>query len=290
MTRALGLGVAAAVLWGITAITSAPASRLAGPFRAMLWLSVAGSAVAGAAAVTTGPPEGSAEDWRLVGIAGVAYTGSTLCWLLAMRGGKVSLVTPIIACDGAMAAVLAVVAGEPLSAPTAIALAAMVAALMLVVRNEGAPAAVSEARSAIIVERATTTTVALAVTTALLFAIVFYSSGKVEGIDPLWVVAVARLLPLLAALAICLSQKSLLPPSTGWRWIISCGVTDAAGFACYIVAARAVLAVAAVAASQYGAVAVLGGVVLFGERLRLRQWIGVAILIVAAGVIAATGG
>ena len=43
-------------------------------------------------------------------------------------------------------------------------------------------------------------------------------------------------------------------------------------------------------ASQYAAVAAVGGVLLLGERLLRRQWIGIATLILAAGVIASQGG
>lgn len=288
MIQALLLGSLAALLWGATALTSAPASRLAGPWRAMLWTSLAAIAATGLAALATGPPGGSLGEWGLVALSGTAYAVATACWLFTVRGGEVSLVTPIIACDGAIAALIAVAAGESLSAPTAVALAAMVTALLMVAREEGAPPAASEARYAITTERSSAATVSLAAVTAVLFAIVFYTSGKVEGIGPLWVVATARMFPFLCGLAVCLRAGSVLPPRETWPWLLSCGITDAAGFVCYVIGAQGMLAVAAVAASQYGAVAAVGGVLLLGEHLRRRQWVGVVVLIAAAGTIAGT--
>lgn len=277
------------MIWGVTALTSAPAARLAGPWRAMLWMSLAATLVTGLAAVSAGPPGGSGEAWALVAVAGLAYLASTACWLSTVRGGAVSFVTPIIACDGALAALLAVATGETLSTLAAVALTAMVLALLLVARENGVPVA-SEARFAMTVNRSKRMTVFLAVMTALFFAIVFFTSGKVEGINPLWVVAVARTFPCAYALALCLRDGALLPPSGTWRWILICGITDAAAYVCYILAARGVLAVAAIAASQYAAVAAIGGVLLLRERLLPSQWLGIVVLIIGSAVIAGEGG
>jgi len=59
------------------------------------------------------------------------------------------------------------------------------------------------------------------------------------------------------------------------------------GFALYVTGARHDLAVAAVAVSQYGAVAVLAGVVYLRERLTRSQWTGTAVLVLGAAVVAA---
>ena len=289
MTQALVFGGLAALIWGATALTSAPSSRLAGPWRAMFWMSLAATLVTTLIALLTGPPDGSTKDWILVAVAGIAYAASTAFWLAAVRGGNVSLVTPIIACDGAIAALLAVTTGESLPTSTAVALGAMVAALLFVARDEAAPAAVSEVRFSLTVDRSTAKTVLLAFLTAVSFAIVFFTSGKIETINPLWVVAVARVFPCLYALVICIHRGAIVPPSGTWRWILTCGITDAAAYVAFIYAARGMLAVAAVTASQYAAVAAIGGVLLLGERLVRRQWVGIAVLIVAAGVIASQG-
>ena len=203
MLETVAFGGAAALIWGATALTSAPASRLAGPWRAMFWMSLAATAATALVALSTGLPAGSASDWTLVAVAGLAYTASTACWLSTVRGGDISLVTPIIACDGAIAALLAVVAGESLSALAAAALAAMVLAVLLIAREEAAPPVASEVRFRVTVERSTRKTVFLAFLTALFFAIVFFTSGKIHSISPLWVVAAARTIPCVYAFLIC---------------------------------------------------------------------------------------
>ena len=209
MLETVAFGGAAALIWGATALTSAPASRLAGPWRAMFWMSLAATAATALVALSTGLPAGSASDWTLVAVAGLAYTASTACWLSTVRGGDISLVTPIIACDGAIAALLAVVAGESLSALAAAALAAMVLAVLLIAREEAAPPVASEVRFRVTVERSTRKTVFLAFLTALFFAIVFFTSGKIHSISPLWVVAAARTIPCVYAFLICAREGSM---------------------------------------------------------------------------------
>ncbi len=124
MTTALLLGSLAALTWGGAALCSAPSSRLAGPWVPMLWGSLISVAAAALLALPSGAPSGSPADWGFVALAGAAYTAGLAFWLVAVNGGHLSLITPIVAADGAVAALLAAVTGTadlafPLRFPSA---------------------------------------------------------------------------------------------------------------------------------------------------------------------------
>ena len=69
--------------------------------------------------------------------------------------------------------------------------------------------------------------------------------------------------------------------------IVASGLAEVAGFAAYAVGARHGIAISAVLASQFAAVAAVGAYLLFGERLGRVQLVGVAMIV--AGVAALSG-
>jgi drug/metabolite transporter (DMT)-like permease len=287
VSAALALGAGAAIAWGVSSLTLAHAGRVAGTWTTTAWTGLTATLVTSIAASTTGPPGGAPGDWALVGLAGLAYTATVILFLIAVRGGEISLVIPIVGCDGAFAALLAVIAGEALGVLTGFGLAGMVFALVLVTGAAGDED--SPGRAGLPERRSTSRTVVLALATSFAFALVFFLSGKAGGIDPLWIVAGARSVPTVIAFVVCLRTGALRPPRSVIPWLAISGVIDAIAFVCYVEAARDSLAIAAVAASQYATLAAIGGVLVFGERLRSRQWIGVALLIAAATVVGAGG-
>ncbi|MBS1881443.1 MAG: EamA family transporter [Actinobacteria bacterium] len=289
MIAAVGLGLAAALCWGVSSLCAAPASRLAGPWQAILWMSLITTMLAGAFAFAfDGVPKGPGSDWVLLTIAGLAFAASLVCWLGCLREGSISSVVPIVACDGAFAAVLAVALGESLSVLLLVGLGLMVASLALVVVEGGKATTESQYLDPGTGSRRKAVT--LAAGAAVTYGIVFLAGGRAYGVDPLWAVVVVRAIPLALALAVCLYRRSFLPPRSAWIWILICGVVDGIGWTAYLLGARHSLAVAAVVSSQYAAVAVLGGVVVLGERLGRRELVGIAALVAAAGIVAGSGG
>lgn len=286
MSTALLLGAAAALAWSVSTLTLAKAGRVAGTWTTVFWTSLVGSLAASLAATTSGPPGGDLTEWSAVGLAGFAFAASVILYLMAVRGGQISLVNPIVGCEGGFAALIAVVAGEALGLPTSVGLIGMVVAVVLVT---GSAASSSSGAEALPEDRSTLRTVALALAVAFSFAFVFYFSGKAADIDPMWVVAGARLVPTTIAFALCVRKGTLIPPPSTRLLLLLSGLIDALGFVCYVAAAQDSLAVAAVAASQYATLATLGAVVLFSERLQARQWVGVGLLGTAAAVVAAAG-
>lgn len=290
MIAALALGSGTALAWAVMSLLSAPASRLAGPARALLWTSLIGMLAAAALAIPAGLPDARTEDWLLMLVAGVAYLGGTGLFLLAVSTGNVSLVTPIVACDGAIGTVMAAAAGAPLPAVAALAMTVMFAGIVLITRARPAVAGAPEARFAPARMRPVGQTVAIATASAMSFGVVFLASGGIEGISALWVVACARAFPTLGGLAVCLRQGQLRPPRGAWRWLAGVGLLDALGYLVYVWAAREDRAIAPVAASQYAALGAIGAVLLLRERLSRSQVIGLVALLAGIALIAARGG
>ena len=285
---ALVLGSTAALIWATSALLSAPVSRLAGPSQALLWTSVIGCGTAVLFAIPSGLPAASDSDWMLMVLIGAAYLGGIALFLVAVNRGKVSLVTPIVACDGAIGTLIAAATGTSVTASVALALAIMVSGILLVTttgsahdEGDAGPFAVAQMRPAAL-------TAALAAGSATAFGVVFFASGEVDGLSPLWMAAITRAFPLAGGLAGSLKAKRLLPQRDAWKWLAAFGLIDTLGYLVYVWAAREDSAIAPIAASQYAALAVLGAVLFLRESLSRVQVGGIVVLLTGIALIAST--
>src|SRR5918998_618187 len=169
MTQALLLGALGAVVWGIGSMLSAPSSRILGVGGSVLWLSASAAlAGAGLALSISGPPQ------------------------VVTQRSDVSVATPIVACDGAVAAVIAVAAGHRLPLVAYAGMATMVAGLIVLSRRQSAARPPSGNRYEVERPLSRRATVAIAALTATCFGALFFFSGQVEGTSPLWTVTIVR--------------------------------------------------------------------------------------------------
>jgi drug/metabolite transporter (DMT)-like permease len=289
MTHALLLGALGAVVWGIGSMLSAPSSRILGVGGSVLWLS-ASAALAGAALALSisGPPQVATRDIPYLALAVLTLLAATHLWALVIQRSDVSVATPIVACDGAVAAVIAVVAGHRLPLVAYAGMAMMVGGLIVLSHRQSARRPPSGNRYEVERPFSRPATVAIAALTATCFGALFYCSGHVEGTSPLWTVTIVRAGVTVVALARAV-PRALSPAPAGLWFAAAAGLLDVSGFALYVAGARHDLAVAAVAVSQYGAIAVLASVVYLRERLTRRQWTGTAVLLLGAAVVALGG-
>ena len=105
-------GLGAAVCWSVTTLTAARASRLIGSAATLAWVMLTGFVVVAPVAFAQGKPaglDGGALGW--LGLAGAGNVAGLLLTYTALRIGKVSVVAPIESSEGAVAALIAVVAG-----------------------------------------------------------------------------------------------------------------------------------------------------------------------------------
>ncbi len=287
VSPALWLGGLGALCWGGAALLTAPSSRTLGVSRSVLWLGVVGVPLGAALAVADGPLRVRTAD--LPGLLGAAtfLLVATQLWSLLVGRGRVSLAAPIVACDGAIAALAAVLSGHHLQLAAYAGLTLMVTGLVVLSATE--PGSVQPLRGQSRPAFSRTATVWLAVAAAGCYGGMLFCAGGVEGTSPLWTVTIARGVATVAALAICVGQGRVRPSRMGLRYAAGAGALDMAAFALFVAGARHDLAIAAVAVSQYGAVAALAGIALLGERLSGRQAVGVAVLVAGAGIVATTG-
>jgi drug/metabolite transporter (DMT)-like permease len=273
-------GLGAAVAWATTTLCSARSSRLIGPPAVLSWVMAVGLVVTAPAAIARGIPAqlhvGGTVGWLV--LAGVGNVAGLLLTYAGLRIGKVGIVAPIASTEGAIAAVLSVAAGEHLAASVAALLAVVAAGIVLTAVTRMEPEQV---------ERESRRPVLLALAAALAFGSSLYATGRAGAELPVfWAVlpprvvgVVAVTLPLAAASRLRLTRRAL-------PLVLIGGLAEVAGFVSFTLGSRHGLAVSAVLASQFAAIAVIVAFLLFRERLLRVQVAGVALIV--AGVAALT--
>jgi drug/metabolite transporter (DMT)-like permease len=193
----------------------------------------------------------------------------------ALRDGPVGLVAPIVSAEGALAAAIAIVAGDPVTAGTLIALAVVATGVIL------AGAARGEAGE----ERASLAPLLLACAAALSFGASLYATGHLGRTVPVaWAVLPPRLVGVLVIALPLVAMRRLRLTRPAVPLLLASGCAEVLGFASFAAGARRDVAVAAVLASLFGAIALVAARVLFNERLTRPQVTGVSIVL--AGVVA----
>jgi drug/metabolite transporter (DMT)-like permease len=270
-------GLGAAACWSCGTLCAARASRLVGAQAVLAWVMLVGFAVVAPPAAVNGVP--GALHGRLVvwfALSGAGNVGGLLFAYDAMRLGKVSIVAPITSTEGAIAAVVAVAAGESLRLASGIVLAAVAGGVVLASRTPGDdrdhPA------------RAT----ALAVSAAGMFGISLYATAKVSAALPLvWALVPPRLVGMAAVTLPILARGRLRIASAAAPFVVVSGLCEVAGFASYAEGSRHGIAVAAVLASQFATLTAVAAFVLFRERLGRVQLVGVAVVAVGVATLSA---
>ncbi len=214
----------------------------------------------------------------LLAIAGLSNVVGLQIEYVAFRRGKVGVVTPIASTEGAIAALIAIIAGLHVSLRTGVLLLLVTFGVMLAAAHPDPPDPRRESgvRSAV-----------LAVPVAILFGISLYTTGRVGHQVPiLWVVLPARLFGTVLLAAPLSARRQLRRPGSAWPLVTAAGVAEVVGILSYTFGARGQLAVAAVLASQFAALSAVGAYFAFGERLTRLQLAGLVVLAVAVGLLA----
>ena len=274
-----GLGAAAA--WAVSVLCSSRSSRLIEPMAVVAWVMLVGLVIAAPLAAVTGVParlHGSALVWLI--ISGAGNVGGLIVNYYALRLGQVSLVAPIVSTEGAIAAVISVIAGQSLAVSVAVTLLVIVVGVVLA--SVPAPdLAVHEAARH-------PRTVLLAMISAVAFGVSLYATGRAGALLPAsWVVLSARLIGAVTlALPLLLAGRLRLTGRAA-PLVIASGLAEVAGFYSYTLGSRHGLAIAAVLSSQFAVLALAASYVLFGERLSRIQPVGVSCVLVGVAALSA---
>jgi drug/metabolite transporter (DMT)-like permease len=264
----------------VTTLTAARASPLIGAWSTLAWVMLTGLVVVGPVALAQGTPDGldrGALTW--LAIAGVGNVSGLLLVYSGLRIGKVGVVAPISSSEGAIAAVIAVVAGEHLGPWTAVALVAIAGGIVLAARppEEREEAGRNDPRAAV-----------LALGAALAFGASLYATGRASLDLPIaWAVLPPRLLGVALVTVPLVATRTLRLTRAAAPFVVASGLAEVAGFVSYAIGARHGIAVAAVLASQFAALAAIGAALLFKERLTRAGVVGVVVIAVGVAVVSA---
>jgi len=270
-----GLGAAAA--WAVTMLTASRASPRIGSWSTLAWVMLVGLVLVGPVALAQGRPaglDGGALTWLLV--SGVGNVAGLLIVYTALKIGKVGLVGPITSSEGAVAAVIAVAAGERLGVWTGVALGVVAVGIVIAARP---PAERDESG------RNDPRAAWLAGAAAVAFGAGLYATGRASLDLPIaWAVLPPRVVGV-ACVTIPLAISGRLRLTREAAPIVAAsGMGEVVGFVAYALGARHGIAIAAVLSSQFAALAALGAALLFKERLSRLEVTGV--VVIAAGVAA----
>lgn len=269
-----GLGAAAA--WTASTVCSSRSSRLLDPGSVLGWVMLFGLIVAAPPALAMGVPAAlhrAPGAWLL--LSGAGNVGGLLLAYGALRVGQVALVAPVLSTEGAMAAMIAIAAGESLSPAVAATLGLIVCGITLA----SIPARSDEHRRPGDHGRS----VVLAVSAAVAFGVSLYATGRAgSGLPAAWVGAAARIIGVpVITIPLALSGRLRLTRRAAPLVAIS-GLCEVLGFYAYTLGARHGIAVAAVLSSQFGSFSAVVGYLFLRDRLSRVQLGGV--IAAAAGV------
>ena len=275
-------GLFAAVAWAATTMCYSRASRSLPSASVISLAMLVGFVVTAPAALIAGIPDDlNGDTVGLLFLAGAANLAGLLLVVTALRAGQVSIVAPIVSTEGAIAAVLAILAGEAISPGAGVTLALVAAGIAL------ASAGTSEEVVDEPMTRHPRRAVALAIVAALSFGVSLYATGQVS--DELaipWALLPARVIGVVVLAVPLLFARRLVVTREGLPFVVLAGIGEVVGFAAFTLGARDGIAISAVLASQFGVLAAVAAYALFGERLSRRQTAGVAAI--AVGVAALT--
>ncbi len=280
MIAVLG-GLGAAVAWAISTLCSSRSSRLIDPASVVAWIMLVGLLITAPVAAIVGVPKalhGSAAIW--LAVSGVGNVVGLIITYAALRIGQVGLVAPVVSTEGAIAATIAVLAGESL-APGVSATLAMIAVGICLAAVP--PDGMSEERRA-----SHPQAVGLAVLAAMTFGASLYATARAGSSLPVaWVVLSARVIGTVAlALPLALGGRLRLTRQVV-PLVLTSGVCEVLGFFSFTAGARHGIAVAAVLSSQFAAIAGVSAYFLFGERLSRIQLAGVCTVIAGVALLSA---
>jgi drug/metabolite transporter (DMT)-like permease len=269
-------GLGAALGFAVVTLCNARSSRMIGPSALLGWVTLIGLVILVPPVALGDVPDGLDRDaiaW--LAVAGVGNVVGLLLAYAALRSGKVGIVAPVVSTQGAIAAAVATVAGDRLAPGSAALLAAVAIGVFVAGRGSEDPAGQHEPRATL-----------LAVAAAVAIGFSLYAIGRVSVSLPVaWALIPSRIAGVAAVTVPLLLRSQLRITRAALPLVLVSGVCEVAGFALFAFGARHGIAVAAVLASLFAAIAAVAAHVLFRERLARTQVAGVVLIVVAVAAL-----
>jgi drug/metabolite transporter (DMT)-like permease len=271
-------GFGAAAAFATATLCNSRASRMIGPTTLLAWVMLLGLALVGPLAAIEGAPNGlNREAVLLLAIAALGNVAGLLLAYAGLRVGKVGIVGPVISTQGAIAAVIAVIAGEALAPGAGVLLGVIAVGIFLAAASSEGGAREGDARAAL-----------YALGGAAGFGASLYATGEVSADLPVpWALLPARLLGTALVTLPVIATSRLRMTRAALPLVLVSAVCEVGGFALFALGARHGIAMSAVLASQFGAIAAVAAYILFRERLASVQRAGVVVIVVGVGALTA---
>jgi drug/metabolite transporter (DMT)-like permease len=293
-------GLGAAFLWAAANVASARSSRLIGASSALATMMLVGLLISLPLVPFAGPlPQITPVLVFWLAASGLGSVIGLLFVYRGMRIGKVGPVLAIASTEGAIAAVVAVIAGERLTIPAALMLGVIAIGIAVVALATGDAAAgadgavdssgIAAASPVLRPGRSVERQAALFGTVgAIAFGFSIYGTAQAGLSLP---IIIAIMPPRVAGVALVFVPLALTGRLRMTRraapLVVITALGEVIGNAAYIVGVRESIAIAAVLASQYAAVAAVAAFFLFRERLSLLQRSGVVSIAVSVAILTA---
>lgn len=289
--HAIWWGLATAVCWAAATLCSSRAARVLGQWSTVAWVMFVGLVlvvplvlldVGGAGPPVTGPDGVSARTWGLLLVVGLGNVLGLVAAYAAFRVGKVGVVSPVVAAEGAVAAVIAALFGDSVELVVAILLATIVAGVVVAaVAPDPAPVEHEQPVRAVL----------LAVAAAVIFGLGLFANGRIQGAVPAaWIVLSARVVGVVGVTVPLALGRRLRLSREALPYVLAAGLVEVLGTFTFTFGARESTAVTAVVASQYAPLAAVLAFLLFRERLGRLQVVGVGLIVVGVTALSAVGG
>jgi drug/metabolite transporter (DMT)-like permease len=275
-------GLGAAFAWATATLCSSRSTRMIGEGPVLAWVMIVGLVLVTPVLVAgPGPGDVSRGDFAWLVFSGVGNAGGLLLVYRGLRVGKVGVVAPIASTEGAIAALIAILAGESLSAAVGATLVMIVAGIVLSARP-----AEDDPRPGSKGHRDARVAVLRGIGAALAFGVSLYGVGRLSGEVPAaWILLPARVAGVLAVALPLLVARRLTLTRAALPFVLVSGVCEVLGFVSYTAGAQHAIAIAAVLSSQFAAVAAVGAYLVFHERLAPHQRRGVAAILAGVAVL-----
>ena len=248
-------GLGAALSWAVATLAATRSSRAVGPLVTTAWVMLLGLILVGPLVLWSGIPSeldrGSVGWLALSGGANVLGIGVIYT---ALRSGLVGIVSAIVSAEGAIAALIAISAGEPVSAALLVAFAVITVGVMVTAGARPSVEGPVAARSGV--------SLALAAVAAVIFGVSLYATGRASTLPAIWVALPARFIgSLVVAIPLATAGRLRVPLAT-LRVIGVAAICEVLGFLSFSWGSRDGIAVASVCAAPVAVFAAGGAFLL----------------------------
>ena len=272
---AIIFGLLTAAFFATSSLCNARASRHMGSWAVVGWAMLIGLLLTIPMVVIGGIPHMDAATLTWLAISGLGNVGGLILTSFAYRMGKVGVISPIIATEGAIAAIISAAFGAPIAPLVILTLTVIVIGVVLAgVAPDPAPLAHARPVLAVV----------LAIACAFAFGLSLFATGHLSGGLPVGMLLLpARLIGVIVLAAPLAATRRFSLGRRAAPLVIGMGIAEVVGFVCYTIAAASDIAIASVLVSQFAPMATLAAFFLFKERLGRLQILGFLVIIV--GVI-----